>query len=173
MVFLFEITVAMHRLLWDRELDSWCQLWGLLFHSGFFVVLHWVLLPVSQLLLVYTEMLNADYPWCDATWEGKVWLLALGQLMLQSMESRAGEHSLLRVVAALERCPKVLCIQWAGPRQSYFALRYFPRIDLSPNPKPSMTFMIYGWNAGRIFYNLIRVYSCCFSIESVIPLKKN
>lgn len=37
-VFLFEITVAMHRLLWDRELDSWCQLWSLFHFVGFFFV---------------------------------------------------------------------------------------------------------------------------------------
>lgn len=33
MLFLFEITVAVHRWLWDGELHIWCQLWGLLFFS--------------------------------------------------------------------------------------------------------------------------------------------
>lgn len=57
-------------------------------------------------------------------------------------------------------------------RATLLSLKYFPRIHLSHDPKPSITFMIYNWHAGRIFHNLLCVYSCYFSMEWVIPLEK-
>lgn len=128
MVFLFEITVAMHRWLWNRELDIWCELWGLV---CFLFCTEYCCRLLGCCLLIQKCW---STPGCCAG--RRVWLFALGHLMAQSVESHAGEHPLLRAVAALERCPKVLCVLWAGPRKSYFALfEIFPRDRSVPWPK--------------------------------------
>lgn len=138
---------------------------------GLFFILHWVLLPVTWLLLAYTEMLK--YPWCDAAQGGGCGCLLLGtwwhspwRAMLVSIHCW-GRWLLWRDA---QRC--CVCCELDQGRATLLSLRYFPGIDLPHDPKSSLTFMIYGWNTGEIFHSLLCVHSCCFYMQSVIPLQK-
>lgn len=70
-----------------------------------------------------------------------------------------------------QRC--CVCSELDQGRASLHSFRYFPRIVMSHSLKPSMTFMIYGWNAGRIFHGLLRVPSLLlYQISYTIKKKK-
>lgn len=70
-----------------------------------------------------------------------------------------------------QRC--CVCSELDQGRASLHSSRYFPRIVMSHSLKPSMTFMIYGWNAGRIFHGLLCVPSLLlYQISYTIKKKK-
>ena len=137
-----------------------------------------IIIICSVLLRACTKVLSAEYPWCEKRREkGTVthtWAFTVG----------AWWGSSWRAVLVSIRCRRWWGL-WRDARRHRargepdqgrapsLSPGYFPGIEMSHGLKPSVTFMIYGWNAGRIFHSLLRVPSFRFYMKSVTPLQKN
>lgn len=108
----------------------------------------------------------------------KVWSLALGLLLWAPDGVVRGEPCWWASIAeggrgSGEMPGGAMCVvSWTKADLPRSLPDYFPRIDMSHDLKPSMTFMIYGWNAGKIFHSLLCVPFLCFYMKSVTPLQK-
>lgn len=142
-------------------------------NSGVWFVFYFALSTAAGYLVAACLYRNVEVP-LDAAQGGGCGCLLLGtwwhspcRAMLVSIHCW-GRWLLWRDA---QRC--CVCCELDQGRATLLSLRYFPGIDLPHDPKSSLTFMIYGWNTGEIFHSLLCVHSCCFYMQSVIPLQKN
>lgn len=182
MVFIFEITGTVQGWLWDRtRYLVWTVGWVflvffffsflLLFFIGYYCQLVGCCLFSQKCWMLsipgtiqYGEESMVARPWAFAV---GTWWCSLWRAVLVSI------HCWRRwgLWRDARRCCARSKPDWG--RAPSLSSRYFPRIGMSHDPKPSMTFMIYGWNAGRIFHSLLCVPSLCFYMKSVTPVQKN
>lgn len=105
--------------------------------------------------------------WVFLVWhkvQRKVGLLALGLLLwaTDAVVQRGVLVSILLKAVGLWRGAQRHC-EWSEPDPDTapsLSSSYFPRTDMSHDPKPSVTFVIYCWN--RIFHSPLSVPSSCF-----------